>query len=97
MNNNKKKYDWISEYKLTLGKEIIIYPERKTIKLNITENLSSNGLSIHALFRFCKREWLSNSDLSRFVFPILAGDIHDYELANGWKFEDQTSEGLIKY
>ncbi len=81
---------------LTQGVEVTINTSTKKIALSVAGNLSTDGVTLQALYSFLKEEWLSDSLLIPIKFPLLAITSRQFELINGWDFEDLTTKQLIR-
>lgn len=81
---------------LNQGTEVVIDTTAKTIQLIVAGNLSSDGVTLQALYSFLKEEWGSDADLPPFPFPITSITDEQFELVNGWDFKDATTRGLIR-
>jgi hypothetical protein len=77
---------------LNQGVEVTITPATKIVKLNLAGNLSSDGVTLKAVYSFLKEEWKNDANLIKYPFPM--GPITDeqFELINGWDF-DKTGTG----
>ena len=81
---------------LNQGTEVVLNTGAKTIGLSVAGNLSTDGVTLKALYSFLKEEWKNDTNLIKFPFPM--GPITDeqFELVNGWDFLDSTSRNLIR-
>ena len=68
----------------------------KTIKLNIAGVLTTDGVSVQALYSFCKEEWKDVSTLIMHPFPMLAITPEQFEFVDGWKPADQATVDLFR-
>jgi hypothetical protein len=73
--------------------EILIFTATKTIALKVTGNLTKDGATIKAVYSKLKDAWRSNSTLIRFPFPM--GPITDeqFEMINGWNWDQTNTSG----
>jgi hypothetical protein len=78
------------------GTEVDIDSTSRTITLNEAGNLSSDGVTLQALYSFLKEEWISNSALIPFPFPMVAITPEQFEFVNGWKPADDPTRKLIR-
>lgn len=81
---------------LNQATEVVLNTTNKTIGLSVAGNLSTDGVTLKALYSFLKEEWKNDTNLIKFPFPM--GPITDeqFELINGWDFLDSTSRNLIR-
>ena len=68
----------------------------KTITLNQAGNLSTDGVTLKALYSFCKEEWKNDAALIPFEFPFVPITDESFELVSGWDFADNASRYLIR-
>jgi len=60
-----------------------------TIALSLAGNLSEDGVTGQCLYSFAKEEWLADTNLIKYTFPMLAITPEQFEFgANGSKFSD---------
>lgn len=62
-------------------------------------NLSTDGVTMQALYSFMKEEWkdqVSNVNLVAFPFPATAITPEQFELADGWNFNADADRQLIR-
>jgi len=79
--------------------EVYINTTNKTIKLNETGDLSSDGLTIKALYSFLKEEWRNDpqtKNLAAFDFPMNPITDEFFEFVNGWELLDAGAIQLIR-
>jgi hypothetical protein len=81
---------------LNQGTEVAFATGAKTITLNQAGNLSTDGVTLKALYSFCKEEWKSDSSLIPFEFPFVPITDESFELVDGWDFADDASRYLIR-
>lgn len=81
---------------LTQGTEVTISTAGKTIGLAVTGNLSTDGVTLKALYSFLKEEWKNDTNLIKFPFPMLPITDEQFELINGWDFLNDASRNLIR-
>ena len=81
---------------LTLGKEVIIYPNGKQISLYTTDNLTDAGLTGLCLYQFVKDAWRNDAELIKYSFPVMMIDNNAMSFNEGWHFSDNTTRKLIK-
>lgn len=81
---------------LTQGTEVTINTTTKKIDLVIAGNLSTDGVTLKALYSFLKEEWKNDAALIKFPFPM--GPITDesFEFVNGWDLFDTDARDLIR-
>lgn len=81
------------------SQETYIDTAAKTIKLTVVGNLSTDGVTLKALYSFLKEQWKNDpltKNLPAFPFPMIPITDESYELVDGWDFEDNTSRYLIR-
>jgi hypothetical protein len=81
---------------LNQGTEVTINTGAQTIDLNIAGNLSTDGVTLKALYSFLKEEWKNDAALIKFPFPMLPITDEQYEMVSGWDFADDASRYLIR-
>jgi hypothetical protein len=81
---------------LSQGTEVVFHTGSKTIQLVKAGNLSDDGVTLQALYSFCKEQWRSDPNLIRYPFPIEAITPEQFELINGWDFHNTTTRNLIR-
>lgn len=81
---------------LNQATEVVFDTTGKTIQLIKAGNLSDDGVTLQALYSFCKEEWKSDSTLIKFAFPMIAITEQKFDLVNGWNFKDDTTRNLIR-
>jgi hypothetical protein len=81
---------------LTQGTEVVFDTTAKTVQLVEAGNLSTEGVTLQAVYSFAKEEWKSDSSLIRYPFPFVAITSEQFEFVNGWKPADQTTINLIR-
>lgn len=81
---------------LTQSTEVVFDTSGKTIQLLVAGNLSTDGVTLQALYSFCKEEWKTDSTLIKYPFPLTAITEQKFDLINGWDFKDATTKNLIR-
>jgi hypothetical protein len=81
---------------LNQGTEITISPSAKTIALNVTGNLSNDGVTMQALYSFLKEEWKSDGNLIPYPFPMVSITPEQFEFIEGWVPSNDTTRNLIR-
>lgn len=81
---------------LNQGTEVTFSTAGKTITLNQAGNLSSDGVTLKALYSFCKEEWKNDASLIPFEFPFVPITDESFELVDGWDFANDASRYLIR-
>jgi hypothetical protein len=81
---------------LNQGTEVTITTGSKTIDLNIAGNLSTDGVTLKALYSFLKEEWKNDSALIKFPFPMTPITDESFEFKDGWDLADDASRYLIR-
>jgi hypothetical protein len=76
--------------------EIVISVGSKTVQLVVAGNLSTDGVTIKAVYSKLKELWKSNSTYIKYPFPM--GPITDeqFEMVNGWDWADNTTRYLLR-
>lgn len=81
---------------LNQGVEVDFDTTAKTITLNQAGNLSTDGVTLQALYSFCKEEWKNDASLIPVEFPFVPITDESFELVEGWDFVDDASRYLIR-
>ena len=68
----------------------------KQIFLGIYADLSTDGVSLQALYSFLKEEWKADTDLIKFSFPMESITEEQFEFFNGWDLGDTDTKNLIR-
>jgi hypothetical protein len=79
--------------------EVFINTTAKTIKLNVTGNLSTDGVTLKALYSFLKEEWRNDpftKNLAAFDFPMVPITDEAFEFVGGWDLLNDTARNLIR-
>lgn len=79
--------------------EVFINTATKRIKLVVVGNLSTDGVTMKALYSFLKEEWTldpNNKNLAAFPLPLVPIGDGEYEFVEGWNFEDSVAQYLIR-
>jgi len=78
------------------GTEVIFDPTGKTMQIITGGNISLDGVTLQALYSFCKEEWKTDNELFKYPFPWIGITAEQFELVNGWDFADTASKELIR-
>jgi len=81
------------------SEEVYINTAAKTIKLVIVGNLSTDGVTLKALYSFLKEEWRNDpntKNLAAFPFPMVPITDESFEWVDGWNFNADASRYLIR-
>lgn len=86
---------------LNQGVEITINYTTKLITLNIAGNLSSDGVTLKAVYSFLKEEWREDSALIKFDFPMTPITDEQMQIGvssrnNGWNWGNTTTRQLMR-
>lgn len=81
---------------LTQGTEVTFDTAAKTIALSQAGNLSTDGVTLKALYSFTKEEWKDTASLIQHPFPFTPITDEQYELKDGWDFADNASRYLVR-
>lgn len=76
--------------------EIVFDTTNKTIQLLRAGNLNDDGVTLQAVYSFCKEEWKEQADLIKLPFPLEAITEVKFDVINGWDFEDVLTRQLIR-
>jgi hypothetical protein len=81
---------------LTDGVNIIIDTTGKTVQIVKAGGLSDDGVTIKCVYSKLKELWKDSSEYIKFPFPM--GPITDeqFEMVNGWDWEDNTTRYLLR-
>jgi len=81
------------------SQEVYINTTSKTIKLNVVGNLSTDGVTLKALYSFLKEEWRNDphtKNLPAFPFPMVPITDESFEFVEGWDFVNDAARYLIR-
>ena len=81
------------------SQEVFINTTTKKIKLVVVGNLSTDGVTLKALYSFLKEQWKNDpntKNLAAFPFPMIPITDEAFELVDGWDFFDDTARYLIR-
>jgi hypothetical protein len=81
---------------LNQGVEVDFNTTLKTITLNQAGNLSTDGVTLQAVYSFCKEEWKADASLIPVEFPFVPITDESFELVEGWDFANDASRYLIR-
>ena len=81
---------------LNQNTELTFDTTNKTIQLSVAGNLSNDGVTLQALYSFCKEEWKTDSALIKHPFPFVPITNEAFEIIEGWDFKDATTKNLIR-
>jgi hypothetical protein len=76
--------------------ELVINTTTKTVKLVVTGNLSTDGVTLKCVYSKLKELWKTSSTYVKFAFPMTPITDEQFELVNGWDFFDDTTRYLIR-
>jgi len=68
----------------------------KKIMLRSFWSLTTDWVTLQAVYSFIKEEWKDDSILIKFPFPFISITNESFELINWWDFEDTTSKNLLR-
>ena len=83
--------DFLSQYT-----EVAINPTGKVIALYEAGNLSSDGVTLQALYSFLKEQWRIDDTLIKYEFPIEAITPEQFEFINGWDLSGVDTKNLVR-
>lgn len=81
------------------SEEVFINTTTKKIKLVVVGNLSTDGVTMKALYSFLKEEWKNDpnaKNLAAFPFPMVPITDESFEWVEGWDLENDTARYLIR-
>lgn len=81
---------------LRQGIEVLIDAAERTIGLLRAGNLSDDGVTLKALYSFCKEAWKEDDALIKHPFPFVPITDESFEVVNGWNFADHATRHLIR-
>lgn len=81
---------------LNQSTEVTFNTSAKTIGLSIAGNLSTDGVTLKALYSFAKEEWKNDSALIQHPFPFTPITDEQFELKDGWDFDADATRYLIR-
>jgi len=64
--------------------------------LTDTAPSSTSWVTMQAVYSYLKEEWKTDDALIRFDFPMLSITNEQFELINGWDFENDATKNLIR-
>lgn len=73
-------------------KEVFIDLVNKKIQLTVVGALSSDGITLKAIYSLLKDVWLASSEAIKYQFPMVPITDESFELSNSWDF-DKTGSG----
>ena len=76
--------------------EVSIDPTGKLIRIAETGNLSTDGVTLQAVYSFLKEEWRTDDTLIKYPFPIEAITPEQFEFINGWDLSGVSSKNLVR-
>ena len=81
---------------LNQSTEVVFDTSAKTIALAQAGNLSTDGVTLKALYSFTKEEWKNDSSLIQHPFPFTPITDEQFELKDGWDFANDASRYLVR-
>ena len=86
---------------LNQSTEVTISTGGKTVALAVAGNLSTDGVTLKAIYSFLKEEWRNDSALIKFDFPMTPITDEQMQIGvssrnNGWNWADTTTRQLIR-
>lgn len=78
------------------GASIVIDTTGKTVQLVKTGNLSDDGATIKAVYSKLKELWRTNINYIKFPFPMIPITDEQFEILNGWDWDDATTKNLLR-
>lgn len=68
----------------------------QTITMAQYSGLTSEGVTLQAVYSYLKEEWKDDNALPKFDFPMVSITNEQFELKDGWNFGDTTTKNLIR-
>ena len=68
----------------------------KWINLGAYNSLSTDGVTMQALYSYLKEEWKSDANLIKYPFPMVAITPEQFEFVDGWQPGDQSTVNLFR-
>ncbi|MEO1398731.1 MAG: hypothetical protein AAFU56_07695, partial [Pseudomonadota bacterium] len=81
---------------LNQATEVVFDTGAKTIQLLEAGNLSADGVTLKAVYSFCKEEWKDDAALIPFEFPFTPITDEFFELQEGWNWEGAGTRNLLR-
>lgn len=81
---------------LNQGTEVTITTGTRQITLNQAGNLSTDGVTLQALYSFLKEEWKNDANLIPHPFPMTAITPEQFEWINDWEPTNNSTRELIR-
>jgi hypothetical protein len=81
---------------LNQATEITINSALRTLTLNIAGNLSTDGVTLQAMYSFLKEEWKNDPTLIPFPFPMVAITPEQFEFVDDWVPGNDSTRKLIR-
>lgn len=75
-------------------KSVMIDTAQKRLYLLEEGLLSTDGVTMQALYSFLKEEWKADADLIQNAFPVVAVTPEQFEFTDGWEPRDVTSPAI---
>lgn len=75
-------------------KSVMIDTSQKRLYLLEQGFLSTDGVSLQALYSFLKEEWKNDADLIQHTFPMISITPEQFEFIEGWEPRDVTSPAI---
>ncbi len=79
------------------GTEITITPGVSgTITLNVSGNLSSDGVTVQCVYSFLKEEWKDDGTLIKYPFAMIAITEEAFEMTGEWDWSNDATRLLLR-
>jgi hypothetical protein len=75
---------------------IVIDTSGKTVQLVVAGSLTSDGVTLKCVYSKLKELWKSSSTYIKFPFPMSPITDEQFEMVNGWDWEDDTTRYLLR-
>ena len=76
--------------------EVTITTSTRKVLLNEAGNLSSDGVTLQALYSYLKDVWVSDATLQPYPFPIISISPEKMDWLFNWEFSNDASRKLIR-
>lgn len=57
---------------------------------------SDSGVTLQALYSFCKEQWKTQDDLIRVPFPFISITRNQFDLVNNWNFKNYETQTMVR-
>jgi len=81
---------------LNKGTEILFLSGSKRIQLAEAGNLSSDGVTLQAIYSKCKELWRTDDSLVVYPFPLVSITEKKFDFVDGWDFTGSITRQLVR-